>query len=215
MSGARHESVAPDFRNLQRLTNHWARPMGSPRYYWYLTFEDSPELRHAVRQCQKALSFPYYDLTPLSDLHLTLDRVAFAENITSPQLSAIEAAAMKACSELRSFAITVDCLGGTSGAVGFNASPVEPISQLRDALRQATLSVLPDAPVRDSKLHPHVAIAYCNSDDVPATQAVATVEKLNSLPSVQVLVKEVALVLLKRRPRAYAWQIVSSVPLSG
>ncbi len=215
MSGAHHESVAPDFRNLQRLANHWARPMGSPRYYWYLTFEDSPELRHAARQCQRELAFSYYDPLPLGDLHLSLDRIAFAEGITSPQLNAIEAAAVSACNELRPFNITVGSLGGTSSAVGLDASPLEPISQLVDALRKSTLSVHPKAPVRDSKLHAHVAIAYCNSDGVPATQAVAAVEKLNALPSVQVVVKEVALVLLERRPRAYAWQTVSRVPLSG
>jgi len=43
------------------------KPLGaaiSPRaYYWYLTFEDSRELRSLVSDFQERIVFPYYDLT--------------------------------------------------------------------------------------------------------------------------------------------------------
>lgn len=204
------------FRNIQWLHNHWSRPMARPAYYWYLTFENYLNLHSLGRQCQDAIDFPYYDLTPLRDLHLTLDRVAFAADITSEILGDIEAAALDACQQMSTFDITIGPLGGTPGAIGFAASPAEPIESLRAALRAATLAVYPDAPVRRSKFHPHVAIAYANSDNVPAVDVIAAVEKLNATAraDVTVTVSDAALVLLERQPRSYGWQAVSRVPLA-
>ena len=203
------------FRSIEWLHNHWARPAGPRAYYWYLTFEDSPGLQSLARECQEGIAFPYYDLTPVSDLHLTLDRIAFDGDIAPEQLHAIEAAAVRACRKIAPFTITVGALGGTAGAVGFTAFPAQPVRDLRDALRAATLSVCPDAPVRTGGFHPHVAIAYANSDGVPAAEAVAAVEKLHAAARAEVRVEAVTLVLLERRQRSYAWQPVSRVPLAG
>lgn len=144
--GGMNSSGSPDcanleelerFRNLRWLRNHWSRPIGPRAYYWYLTFEDSPELRSLARECQKAIAFPYYDLTPPYGLHLSLDRIAFDGDITLDQLGAIEAAAIRACREIPPFDITIDSLGGTPGAIGFTVSPAQPIRDLRDAFRAA------------------------------------------------------------------------------
>ncbi|GAA3203961.1 2'-5' RNA ligase family protein [Nonomuraea helvata] len=209
------DGVNERFRTLRYLTNHWDRPAAPRAYYWYLTFEASPQLRPLVKQCQEAISFPYYDLIPESGLHLTLDRIALEREVTSTQLRLIEAAAMRACREIAPFNISIDSLGGTPGALGFSASPGGPIRNLREILREATLSVHPDAPIKDSKFNPHVTIAYCNTADIPAAEAIATVEKLHALPSADVAVKETSLVLLERRQRAYVWQEISRIPLSG
>jgi 2'-5' RNA ligase len=204
------------FRNTRLLHNHWSRPIAQPAYYWYLTFETCLNLHSLGRQCQDAIDFPYYDLTPLRDLHLTLDRIAFAADITANVLSDIEAAALHVCQQIPAFDITIGPLGGTPGAIGFAASPAERIGGLRDTLRAATLTVYPGAPARRSGFHPHVAIAYANSDNVPAADVIAAVEKLNATvrADVTVTVKDAALVLLERQPRSYAWQAVSRFPLA-
>lgn len=203
------------FRNIQSLHNHWSRPAGPPAYYWYLTFENCPELHVLVRECQDAISFPYYDLTPLPDLHITLDRIALEGAISPGQLAGIEAAAMRACERVPPFEITIGSLGGTPGAIGFTASPARPVREIRDTFRAATLSVYPDAPVRGPDFHPHVAIAYANSDNVPAAEAIAAVEKLNPAAHLTVTITAGTLVLLQRRPRSYDWQAIARIPLSG
>jgi 2'-5' RNA ligase len=203
------------FRSLRWLRNHWSRPVGRRAYYWYLAFEDSPELHALARKCQEAISFPYYDPTPPCDLHLTLDRIAFDGDITLDQLAAIEAAAIRACREMPPLEITIGSLGGTRGAIGFTASPAQPIRDLRDTLRAAVLSVYPDAPVMLSGFHPHVTIAYANSDGVPVSEVVAAAEKLNATARVDVTIHQGVLVLLERRQRSYVWQAVSRIPLAG
>jgi 2'-5' RNA ligase len=202
------------FRKIQRIHNHWSRPAAPRSYYWYLTFEQFPQLHSLTAECQKAISFPYYDLTPVSELHLTLDRIALDGDITPEQLKEIEAIAMRTCQKIQPFNITIGYLSGTAGAIGFTAYPTQSIRILRDAFRAATLSVYPDAPVRDSGFHPHVTIAYGNSDDVPATDVIAIVEELNATASVGVTITEGVLVSLERRPRSYAWQAISRIPLA-
>ena len=215
MSSADSHKVQ-EFRNLRSLTNHWARPIEPPAYYWYLTFEHSTELQAAALRCRQAISFPYYDLTPVGDLHLTLDRIAFEGELADGQLAAIEAAARQACRNIARFEITISLLGGVSGAIGFTALPKQPIRDLKDVLRAATLSAYPDAPIRQSRFHPHVAIAYANSDDVPAAEVISAMEKLNaSAERADVAVNQVTLVLLERRPRSYAWRAVTRMALGG
>jgi 2'-5' RNA ligase len=201
------------FRGIRRLHNHWSQPAGHPAYFWYLTFENSMQLHCLARECQKAINFPYYDLTPVNDLHLTIDRVAFDGDITHSRLADIEAAAKRACRKLPSFEVTIGALGGTAGAIGFTAFPAQPVQALRDTLRAATLSVFPEAPVTRSDFHPHVTIAYANSD-APAAEAITAVESLNPIARVDVTISEGTLVLLERRRRSYSWRVVSRIPLN-
>jgi 2'-5' RNA ligase len=197
--------------------DHWSRSASRPAYYWYLTFEGCSDLHSLIRQCQDAIDFPYYDLMPLRDLHLTLDRVAFDGNISFDVLSDIETAAISVCRQITEFDIAIGPLGGTAGAIGFSISAAAQIANLRESLCAATLLVYPDAPVRRSEFHPHMTIAYANSDNVPAADVIAAVEKLNAAArfDVTVTVKHAVLVLLEQRFRAYRWQAVSRIPLAG
>jgi 2'-5' RNA ligase len=210
------EGELEPFGNIRLLRNHWSRPIGPRAYYWYLTFATAPGLHALTAECQRPIAFPYYDLIPPSGLHLTLERIGFESTVTPAQLNAIEAAARRACQVIPPFTITVGALGGTRGAIGFSVSPAHPVRELRDALRAATLSACPAAPVTPHAVDPHVTIAYANTDDVPAADVITAVGKLNaSAARAAVAVDEAALVLLERRERSYAWQAVSRVALTG
>jgi 2'-5' RNA ligase len=222
MSRAERDSVISEdlerFRNLRWIHNHWSGSVSPRAYYWYLTFEHCPDLHSFARSCQEAINFPYYDLTPPRDLHLTLDRIGLYEDISTGILADITAAATRACQDTPAFDITIGPLGGTPGALGFGVSPGERLMILRDKLRAATLSVYPQAPVSRSGFHAHVTIAYANSDSVPATEVVAEVERLNATSrrsDVMVKVTYGTLVLLEQQPRSYAWEAVSRIPLAG
>jgi hypothetical protein len=213
------DSVSEDlerFRNIRWLHNHWSRSLSTRAYYWYLTFEDSRDLHSLARKCQDAIDFPYYDLTPPRDLHLTLDRIAFAEDIPDSILADITAVAMRACQQMPEFDITIGPLGGTPGAIGFSTLPAKRLKSLRDKLRAATLSVYPEVPVRCNEFHAH-AIAYANSENIPAVDIVSAVENINATirADVRVKVGNAALVLLQQRQRSYAWEVVSRIPLAS
>jgi 2'-5' RNA ligase len=207
---------AEPFGNIRLLRNHWSARARPRAYYWYLTFAGAPEVCDLGARCQEALAFPYYDPVPPQGLHMTLDQIAPEGDITTAQLGSIGDAARLACQAVPPFRISLGKLSGTRGAVGFTVTPAAPIRELRDALRAATLSICPDAPVIHHETAPHVTIAYGNTDNVPAADAIAAVGKLNaSQPKAEAVVEEAELVFLERRRRSYAWEVVSRVPLTG
>jgi len=204
------------FRSIRWLHDHWSRSALPRAYYWYLNFERCADLQSLARRCQESVSFQYYDLTPPHELHLTLGRIAFEDDVSAGALADITAAAIRACQQMQAFEVTIGPLGGTPGAIGFSVSPREPLKRLRDELRAATLSVYPQAPVSRDDFHAHVAIAYANCDNVPATDVVAAVTRMNATVGIDVTVKvaETTLVLLERRSRSYSWEAISRVPLA-
>ncbi|EIV91317.1 2'-5' RNA ligase family protein [Frankia sp. QA3] len=213
--GAAVVGAADRFRQLDRLHNHWARPGERHSWQWYLTFEDCPELHALAGRCQAAVTFPYYDLVPLDGLHLTLGRIAPLDEITSGQVNAIATAASRACAALEPFVITIGVLGGTAGALGFAVDPAEQLRQLRDMLREATCTAVPSVSPTSPQFEPHVSIAYCNTDGIPAAQAAAAVEKLRALPSATAMVRAAVIVRLERQERAYVWRPVAKLPLQA
>jgi 2'-5' RNA ligase len=204
------------FGNIKLLKNHWSGPARPRAYYWYLTFADDAAICDLAARSQQALAFPYYDPVPPHGLHMTMDRIAPEGGITAAQLNSVSATARLACRAIPPFRISLGELSGTRGAVGFAVTPVARISQLRDTLRAATLSVRPDAAATREEMIPHITIAYGNTDGVSAADAIAAVEKLNATrPGAEATVRQAALVLLERRQRSYTWELHSQVPLTG
>ncbi|WP_430640937.1 2'-5' RNA ligase family protein [Couchioplanes caeruleus] len=203
------------FRELDHLVNHWNRRIGPPSFYWYLTFEQSPEIHALVRRYQRAIPFPYYDHVSLRDLHVTLDRVEYEDTGSRKTLHAAVAAAREVCKKLPPIRVGISSMSGARGAIGFEMEPQESIRTLRDQLREATLSVIPEAPVRGPEFHAHIAIAYCNSDEVSPTETIEAVEALGPLRPIAVTVEKATLVLLRRLTNSYRWTAISRIPLGG
>jgi hypothetical protein len=121
-AGFQGEEATKPFHHIERLSNHWARPVGPRSYYWFLTFHDQPELQAVVQRCQSSITFPYYDLTAPDALHMTIERVAFDSEISPHELDAVTEAAAQRCLTIAPLEMTVGHLGGTSGAIGFSAA---------------------------------------------------------------------------------------------
>jgi 2'-5' RNA ligase len=184
-------------------------------YYWFLTFEHSPALHSLVQECQAALDYAYYDQVSTEGLHLTLDRIAQAGDISQEQLEQIQAAVVGECKGIEPPKIAVGKLGRTSGAIGLNVASQD-LYYLRETVRTVTAAVYPDAKSDSTPFYPHVTIAYANADGVPAMEAAAAIERINGTTrQVRVTVTEVVMVQLERREGAYAWEIVSRISLGG
>jgi hypothetical protein len=202
-----------NFRKLDGIRNHWAREPIPSTYYWYLQFTDCHSLHGLVQSCHGIRSLEYYDPVPLRSLHLTVERVGYSRDCSPRLLRDVTQAARQACRDVEQFTLTIGALGGTTTAVGFRAVPDERTVRLRDVLQEATMTVYPGAPVRNSPLIPHISIAYCNSN-APATRAIAAVEGLSQIAPAVVRVREIVLVLLERGPRSYSWHPVAHIPLA-
>ena len=201
--------------DVRSLRNHWTRPLGALGYYWFLTFEESPELHALVQKCQGAMDFPFFDLSPVDSLHLTIDRVARTGAVSADQLESIASSAVHSCRAVPSFELSIDRLSCVPSAVALDVSPVRDVQVLRETLRAATLSACPDMELGDPKPNPpHISIAYANADGVPALNAVRAVDRANeNFERSAVTVTEALLVLLRRRQHSYCWRIISRAPL--
>jgi 2'-5' RNA ligase len=202
------------FNSLTSMINHWDRPGWSPgrrAYYWYLTF-DSTDLRALAARCQASLPTTYLDHVPLDGLHLTLPKVGWADELTEDQIEQVVRAATQDVALFPRFELEVGPLAGSSGAVRFSVNPWDPVNSLFATLSRAGRD---NTGLNfDNSFRPHIGIAYCNAA-IDATDLIATVRELRSLPPVRIEITEVELVLLERRGRSYAWSLQHSIPLAS
>ncbi|MBF6080079.1 2'-5' RNA ligase family protein [Nocardia cyriacigeorgica] len=195
-----------------RLREGQDGPLG---HYWFLTFEHATDLHIATTECQRTLDSSRFAATPTDGLHLTLDRISRNGGSTAQQRGRIATAAEIACARQKPFVLTFERLVNIRAAIGFLVSPDERIHELRDALRTATTSVLPDAPVKDSSAAPHVTIAYPIYEGLTAEAIAAVDANASSARRVKASIAEVAMVALERRGHGYRWETIARIPLTG
>lgn len=193
------------------MVNHWDRPGWSTdrqAFYWYLTFKDT-ELISLAQACQDGLRLPYLDPVPLDGLHLTLPKIGWTDQVSTKQVNQVFTTAAQQCADLKPFRLTVGPLAGSPGAVRLSVSPWEPIVALSRRLRSSIAIALGTDRVEPA-FRPHIGVAYCNTP-VPSKHLVGEVEKLRTLPPVDVTVSEVELVKLRRESGNYLWSTVGSI----
>jgi 2'-5' RNA ligase len=214
------DSDDPDwtaFAALDRMTNHWDRPgwrPGRAAYYWYVSFRDQPEVQALAERCQAVVNAPYFDLIARTDLHMTVKRVAFTDQMDESGLLYVEDAARRALHSFGELRFEVGPLAGSRGALSFSTAPQNRFLELRSRLSSTThpAEFATDASPADA-FRPHVGIGYCNRT-VDASPIIEQVQKLRSLPPVNVCISELTLVELTRHERSYTWDIVATVPLT-
>ncbi len=208
------------YRRLTSLVNHWDRPgwnSGRRSYHWIVRFDDDPAVRRLAARCQQHLRhLPTLDLVPAAGLHLTVQRVAFTDEISISDAHAIADAAHDRYAALPVVTAMVGPLAGSSGAVRFSVGPHQPLRRIRETARDAIAQVRgADAvPARATDFVPHVSIAY-NSRPTEARPIIQQVAMLRSLESVMVRIGAIDLVELRRDGRQYVWERIISVPLGG
>lgn len=201
---------SPEHLNPRSIENG---PLG---YYWFLTFEHASALHALTKECQQAIDPAYFTATPTNGLHLTMDRIARPHMTTADVRASIAVAARHACQNLSPFRLPVTHLTNIRGAIGFAISPASSVSELRDTLRAATLSVFPEASLKETSSDPHITIAYPVfeelSDLAGATAAMAA-RAIHDRAEVEVT--DAVLVSLELRDNIYTWTVVERIELGA
>lgn len=204
------------FQRLDHLCDHWQRPgwaEGRRSYHWLLTFEHASDLPTLVERCQEPFRhLPHFDLVPLDTLHLTIQRVAFTDELPASSLPAVVETVRQRCRDVAPFRLRIGWLAGSTGAIRFTALPVPPVAEVRamTVMPGTTPEHIPTGAVE--KFWPHVSIAYSNTTQ-PTAPVVTQIEALRYLPPAEALVTSVALVELRRKGQVYRWDVVERVGL--
>jgi 2'-5' RNA ligase len=189
---------------------------GRRSYHWFLTFEHAADLQELATRAQEPFGgLSQFDLVPLDALHLTIQRVAFTDEIPLSRLSAVVATVRQRCQDVAPFRLRVGWLAGSAGAIRFTVLPVASVVAVRAmvTMQTATTDMHGDAPSRaPEKFWPHISIAYSNAVQSAAPIAIH-IGALRHLPSAEILATNIALVELRREDRAYRWEVVERVGL--
>jgi 2'-5' RNA ligase len=149
-------------------------------------------------------------------LHMTVQGVAFADELTAGQVADIGAHADRECAGRAPFTLTIGPVNGYEGGAFLRAAPWRPVVDLRRRLRTAVAAVFGDDRVPDepARFKPHVSLAYCHAA-VPAADLVARLARLRERPRTTVEVTGVDLVELRREQHVYRWDVRHHVDLTG
>ena len=141
------------------VRNHWWwRPgwrTGRHFYACHLTLDNQPQLRELVRHYQDALAhLPGLDLIPAQWLHITMQGIGFADEISAADLAAVTERLGKQLRAVEPPVATFHRPTIRSEAVLLKAEPPEPLYQLRLAMYDAIAAVLGPAKFSEPRPEP-------------------------------------------------------------
>ena len=195
------------------VRNHWWwRPgwrTGRHFYACHLTLEGQPQLRELVRHYQDALAhLPSLDLIPPQWLHITMQGIGFADEISAADLTAVTDRLAEQFRVLEPPVATFHRATIRPEAVLLKAEPPEPLYQLRLAMYDTIAAALGPTKFSEPRpqpgqFTPHVSAAYINSDG-PAQPITDAVSKIDPQP-VTATFHTASLLVFHRDHRMYEW----------
>lgn len=199
------------------MRDHFAsHPQWTPgrRYYtWFLTFEGHDDVRRLARQYQQHLHLANLTLVPLEWLHLTVQGVGDAAEVTESEADRIAAHARVSCARLTPLTITLGPARVAAEAVMLDISPPQPLAQLRQTLQTAIADVsgADHVPNRSDSFTPHVSLAY-NRAERPAAPLIEVIEQVSTAPAAATITAA-QLLILERDACVYHWHTHKTVAL--
>jgi hypothetical protein len=217
-AASRRESMS-ESNSPERMRDHWWRrpgwPTGRSMYTWHVTFDGQPELHELVRSYQTALApLPGLDLIPLRWLHLTMQGIAFTDEVTPQEIADIAEAARKRLATQQPVPLSVGPAFVDPEAILLQVSPAGALDLVRAGVRGAIADVLGAARVPEAEYWtPHISVAYSNSDG-PAFPYAEALNTTRRVPA-DMIVSAVQLIELSRDAHLYQWTTKAKVALSG
>jgi 2'-5' RNA ligase len=198
------------------MRNHWWwRPgwhVGRSFYTWHLTVGDDPEVRQLAADYAELLGkLPMLDPVPTRWLHLTTQGVGFTDEVDQADLERIITATRARCAGLAPITVMLGPARFDPEGFYLPVTPLDPLVELRDALRDAIGDVWGSENVPESAagFRPHVTLGYSNS----AGPAEPISEAFSGYPQHAALttITTVSLINLNRDDQEYRWSDVAGV----
>ncbi len=195
------------------LCNHWTdRPEWyQDRQLWafYITFPGQPELHERVARDQDVLAaLPEFDLIRRANLHLSVQGVAFVDEVGASHIQDLADAVRIRVRTERLPSLTVGRAQLDYDAISLPVTPVDELARLKCLIKDEADRVLAgqavyQLPESPGGFSPHISIAYAN-DDISARTIAPFLPRLESEP-LRIDVQEISLVKLKRQERKWFW----------
>jgi len=205
------------------LVNHWIdMPEWSPsRELWafYLTFGQESLLHSAVRNYHGQMKqTPGLDTIEAEWLHLTLQGIAFSDEVGNTSIAAITELLAPQIAQTPIPTLTAQRLEVDLDSIIIPVAPTQPLTELRQLIRDTASTILGPSPLYQLPgprigFAPHISLAYAYSSVSEAALA-SLMESLKPVP-VDLNVKHLSLIRLKREPRRWSWSYERRLPFSA
>ena len=198
------------------MRNHWWwRPgwdVGRRFYTWHLTFEGQDDVHRLAAEYRAGLaSVGGLTLIPDQWLHLTMQGLGFAEDVSDKTAYEVGTAAGMRLQGVPAFDLTVGPAVLDPEAILLNVQPDGPVRAVRDAIRSAIGEVLGEVPEKADGFTPHVSVAY-SAGDGPAAPIAAALAGLEVQPATA-RITSAQLIVLHRDNQMYEWETFAQAPL--
>jgi 2'-5' RNA ligase len=203
--------------DVTELQDHWYwRPgwrVGRSFYTWHITFAEAPAVATLADEYAAALAdLPEYDPIPLQWLHLTMQGIGFTDEIDQATADRVVEAARARLATVPPMDVTIGPAVIDPEALKLPVQPVEPLTAVRDAIREAITDVCGEVS-ESPEYRPHVSLGYSNTSG-PAQRALDALAR-HEPHTAEVTVDAVALIDLNRDHKMYQWTTVAEAKLGG
>lgn len=199
------------------MTDRWRdRPEPSPgrgTYYWHMLLGDRPEARTIAAEAQRRLArFPGLHFTPVRRLHMTTLVAGSTDDISPGQAHAAIAEAARLLAAVPPIPVTLGRVLYHPQVIMLGVEPGERLRPIHEAAQVATHAGTgrPGRHDVSGPWTPHVTIAYSTADQ-PAAPLIEALGR--RLPSVEIVITSLSLVVQHGPERLWNWQHIGSAYL--
>ncbi|WP_407701616.1 2'-5' RNA ligase family protein [Thermomonospora amylolytica] len=174
---------------------------------------DYPQVRAIAHQAQKRLEqFSGLHMTPAKWLHMTTLVAGSTDDISAEQMQQMAMNAARELAHIRPVTITLGRVLYHPEAIMLGIHPERALDPIRRAAIHATQSALGSDRVTcdSSPWIPHITLAYSTSQQ-PARPLIQALGR--ELPTCEVTVRSVSLVVQWGAERLWDWQQVETIPI--
>ena len=210
----------PHTEHATQLHNHWYWPPGQrpgrPFYTWHLTFDGQHDLHRLITEYHQSIrDLPGLDLVPIPWLHITMQGIGFADEISDTDRDAIIEAARRRVAKIPAPNLTFHHITIRPEAITLYPNPTEPVRTIRAEIREAVADVWGTNHVPDAadNYQPHLSIAYVNSH-AEAPRIVDVLSAKNADPA-RVVVTFASCIAQQRINHSYQWDTRAAAHFAG
>ncbi len=209
---------------IDRLVNHWTDlpgfTPGRALYACYLTGDGQSDLHRLVDAYQAELvELGDLDLIQREWLHMTVQGVAFTDELTTGEMDRVAMAIGERLADVRPPVAQAGPAVLSADAVYLPVTPAEPVVALRDAIRAAVAETVPADRLYalpgqdDGQFAPHVSLAYVNTPG-PAAPVAERLARVDAAPA-ELHYEHASLIALRRDDRRWAWTDEIRIPIGA
>lgn len=203
-----------------RMRDRWkdraeAQP-GRGTIYWHVLMREYPNVLTAANLAQERLAtFSGFHMTPHDWLHMTVLIAGSTDEISPDQMNAMVSTAQRMLSSIKPVRIAFGRILYHPEAIMLGAEPSVALKPMLEAAQKATQMQTGSSGQLNGSLPtwtPHVTVAYSVTEQ-PAAPIIEAMGK--SIPTCEVEIQSMSLVIQWGPERLWNWQPVGTVRLNG